>query len=132
MNVRRISAVFAVAVLISAAASGAYAAEKPGKTGKPVDFTVRSEPTRLEPNAGRTFKYDASKGRFGFTLRMQQPETRPVSPNDVEAGAYFRITPSIQVGGAVALGEQELTPRGSRQVPEAEQPKVRLESKLKF
>ena len=123
------SVVLAAAALISAVAGSASAADKPSK---PVDFTVRSEPTRLEPNAGRTYKYDASKGRFGFTLRMQQPETRPVAPNDVEAGAYFRITPSLRVGGAVAFGEQELAPRATRPVREAEQPKVRLESTLKF
>jgi len=129
MTVRRMSVVLAAAALMSAVAGGAFAADKPAKPT--VDFSVRSEPTRLEPNAGRTYKYDASKGRFGITLRMQQPETRPVSPNDVEAGAYFRITPSLRVGGAVALGEQELAP-GARPVREAEQPKVRLESTLKF
>ncbi|MBL8770127.1 MAG: hypothetical protein JNK30_01995 [Phenylobacterium sp.] len=129
MEFRRTSFALAAAALVSVAASGAWAADK---ASKPVDFTVRSEPTRLDPNAGRTFKYDASKGRFGITVRLQQPETRPVSPNDVQAGAYFRITPSIQVGGSVALGEQDLAPRGSRPVREADQPKVRLESTLKF
>jgi hypothetical protein len=128
MTVRRMSAVFVAAALTSAVAGGAWAADKPSK---PVDFTVRSEPTTLADKTGRTYKYDASKGRFGFTLQMQQSETRPVSPNDVQAGAYFRITPSIQVGGSVALGEQELTPRVNPVRP-ADQPKLRLESKLKF
>ncbi len=122
------SAVFAAAALTSAVAGGAWAADKPSK---PVDFTVRSEPTRIEPNGGRTFRYDASKGRFGFTLQMQQPDTRPATPNDVQAGAYFRITPSLQFGGSVALGEQELTPRVNPVRP-VDQPKLRLESKLKF
>ena len=123
------SAVFAAAALTSAVAGSAWAADKPSK---PVDFTVRSEPTRLEPNGGRTYKYDATKGRFGFTLQMQQSETRPVAPNDVQAGAYFRITPSIQVGGSVALGEQEFTPRASPARPAVDAPKLRLESTLKF
>ena len=122
------SAVFAAAALTSAVAGGAWAADKPSK---PVDFTVRSEPTTLADKTSRTYRYDASKGRFGFTLQMQQSETRAVAPNDVQAGAYFRITPSIQVGGSVALGEQDLTPRRNQARP-ADQPKVRLETLFKF
>jgi hypothetical protein len=121
------SAVFAAAALMSAVAGGASAADK----GKPVDFTVRSEPTTVAPNGGRSYTYDASKGRFGFTLRMQQPDDRAATPNDVQAGAYFRITPSVRVGGSVALGEQELAPRANQARP-ADAPKVRLESSLKF
>lgn len=121
------SVAIAAAALMSAVAGGACAAEK----GKPVDFTVRSEPTTVAPNGGRSYTYDASKGRFGFTLRMQQPDDRAATPNDVQAGAYFRITPSVRVGGSVALGEQELTPRANQARP-ADTPKLRLESTLKF
>jgi hypothetical protein len=128
MNIRCTSVAIAAAALLGAGAGAAQAADK----GRPVDFTVRTEPTVIGPNAGRTFKYDASKGRFGFTLQMQQPDTRPVAPNDVQAGAYFRITPSIQVGGSVALGDQELTRRANPARPATDTPKVRLESTLKF
>ena len=127
MNFRRISMMIAAATLISGAASGAWAADK----GRPLDFTVRSEPAAVAPNSGRTVKWDASKGRFGFTLDMQQPDERPLVPNDIQAGAYFRITPSIRVGGSVALGEQDLTPRANQARP-ATTPKVRLESTFKF
>lgn len=118
----------AAAALISAAAGVAHAADKPSK---PVDFTVRAEPTTLAPNGGKALKYDASKGRFGFTLDVQQPDGRPAVGNDVQAGAYFRITPSIRVGGSVALGEQELSPRANQARP-ADSPKVRLQSTFKF
>jgi hypothetical protein len=128
MSIRRTSAVFAAAALMSAAAGGAWAADKPSK---PVDFTVRAEPAGAAPEAPRSTKLDASKGRFGFTFDMQQPDGRPATPNDVSAGAYFRITPSLRVGGAVALGEQDLTPQRNRARP-ADQPKVRLETKFKF
>lgn len=112
---------------MSTVGGAACAADK----GKPVDFTVRNEPTTAAPNGGRSYTYDASKGRFGFTLQMQQPENREATPNDVQAGAYFRITPSIRVGGSVALGDQELTPRANQARP-ADAPKLRLESTLKF
>ncbi len=128
MNKRRLSVVLAAAALVSAVAGGAYAADKPSK---PVDFTVKSEPITLAPNSGRNTKFDASKGRFGFVLDILQPDGRAAAPNDVSAGAYFRITPSVRVGGSVSLGEQDLTPRRNASRP-ADQPKVRLESTFKF
>ncbi len=128
MSNRRTSIGFALAALFSAMAGGAYAADNPAR---PVDFTVRSEPTSVAPNGGRTLKWDASKGRFGFTLDMRQTTERPSSLNDVKAGAYYRITPSLRVGGSVALGPQELAPRAGR-APLADQPKVRLETAFKF
>lgn len=129
MSKRRTSVMtLAAAVLISTAAGVARADEKPGKA---LDFTVRSEPTTAAPEAGRILKYDASKGRFGLTLGIRQPDSREATANDVQAGAYFRITPSVRVGGSVALGEQDLTPRANQARP-ADQPKVRLETLFKF
>lgn len=120
-------AMIVVAALASAAANGAWAADK----GKTVDFTVRSEPATAAPDAGRLFRWDASKGRFGITVNLQQPSERPSTLNDVQAGAFFRITPSLRVGGSVALGDQELTPRANAARP-ADAPKVRLETNFKF
>ena len=127
MSKRRMSVVIVAAALISAAGGIASAADKPAT--KPMDFTVKSEP--MNPIAGRNMKFDASKGRFGFTLDVQQSDGRPTAPNDVSAGAYFRITPSVRVGGSVALGEQDLTPRRNQSRP-ADQPKVRLETAFTF
>lgn len=127
MSVGRIGAMIAVAALLSAGAGGAHAADK----GKRIDFTVKSEPAAAAPGAGRVQMYDASKGRFGVTLGVRQSDARESTLNDVQAGAYFRITPSLRVGGSVALGEQELTPRANQARP-ADAPKVRLESTFKF
>jgi hypothetical protein len=127
MSKGRISVLIAATALLSAAAGGASAADK----GRHVDFSVRAEPTAAAPNSGKTLKYDASKGRFGLTLNLQQPDVRPSTLNDVEAGAYFRITPSLRVGGSVTLGEQQLVPRPNEVRP-TEQPKVRLQSTFKF
>jgi hypothetical protein len=127
MGRRRIVGTIAAAALISAAASAAQAADKI----RPLDFSMRSEPTAVAPNSGKTLKVDASKGRFGLTLNLQQPDERPAVMNDVQAGAYFRITPSLRVGGSVALGDQELTPRANTARP-ADTPRVRLETAFKF
>ena len=128
MSLRRISFVIAATAIVSAASGVALAADK----SRPVDFTVRSEPTASLPNAGTTLKWDASKGRFGFTLDVRQPSERPSTFNDVKAGAYYRITPSLRVGGSVSLGPETLTPpRGAGALP-VDQPKVRLETAFKF
>ena len=139
MSDRRLSVVIAAAALMSAVSAHAWAGDKPHK---PLDFTVKAEPLALAPNAitpnafapsaGRVMKWDASKGRFGFTVDMQQPGERPLLPNDIQAGAYYRITPSLRVGGAVALGEQELTPRANTAAPPASAPRVRVETKFRF
>jgi hypothetical protein len=130
MNVARLSVALVATVLLSTAAGAAHAQTK----GKAMDFTVKSEPTAIVPNAGQTVKYDASKGRFGVTLSLQQPDVRPSTLNDVQAGAYYRITPSLRVGGSVSLGEEDqrlTTPRLTPTAP-VEQPKVRLETRFKF
>lgn len=128
MSIRRISFVIASAALLSAAAGGAWAADK---ISRPVDFTVKSEPVTAAPNAARALRYDARTGRFGFTLSIEQPEVRPTTGNDVQAGAYFRITPSLRIGGSVALGEQDLNLRPSPGRP-ADAPKVTLQTAFKF
>ena len=131
MSFRRHSFALAAAVLVSTAAGAAHAADK---APRPFDFTVKSEPAAPLPNAGKTTNVDASKGRFGVTLNLQQPDVRPQGLSDVQAGAYFRITPSLRVGGSVALGEQTQQQLNRRMAPtpQDEQPKVRLETKFKF
>lgn len=128
MSVRRLSVVIGMAALVSAAAGGAWAGDK---VSKPVDFTVRTEPLALAPNSGQALKMDAAKGRFGVTVTLQQPGERRSTPNDIAAGAYYRITPSVRVGGSVAFGDQDLTPRANQARP-ADSPKVRLETAFKF
>lgn len=128
MVVRRISAAFAAATLLSVVGGAAHAADRI----KPYDFTVRSEPTAAAPLSGQTTKVDASKGRFGVTLSLQQPDVRSSTLNDVAAGAYYRITPSLRVGGSVSLGDNAL--QNNRALPSrpTETPRVRLETAFKF
>lgn len=126
-SAHRWSVAFAAAALVAAATGVAHAADK----GKKVDFTVRAEPAAAMPGASKIMKYDASKGRFGLTMELQQQNMREQTLGDVQAGAYYRITPSLRVGGSVVLGEQPLM-QGVEPPRPAEQPKVRLETKFKF
>src|SRR5512138_2815961 len=122
------AAVFAVA-LMSAAAGTAHAADK----GRPIDFTVRTEPTAAAPQSGVTTRWDASTRHWGVTVNLQQPNARPSTLNDVQAGAYYRITPSLRVGGSVALGSGQELQRftAPAAVRPADAPKVRLETAFK-
>ena len=123
---RRILLVAASALL--GAAGAAHAADR----SKPIDFTVRSETSPVASSALKSLKWDARKGRWGVTLNMDQSDARPSTLNDVQAGAYYRITPSLRVGGAVALGEEQVTPGPKKIGSEEGQPRVRLESSFKF
>lgn len=128
MPVHRIRSLIASAALFCAAAAVAHAAEQP----RNFDFTVKNEPTSSAPGAMQAMSWDARKGRWGLTLNLEQPDARASTLNDVQAGAYYRLTPSLRVGGAVALGEQQLTPGPRKIVPDEGQPRVRLETKFKF
>jgi hypothetical protein len=127
MSVRRILSVVLTTALLSAAAGVAQAQTKT----KPIDFTVRSESSVVSPGSS-SMKWDARKGKWGLTLNLEQPDARPSTLNDVQAGAYYRITPSLRVGGAVALGEQEVVPGPKKITPDNGQPRVRLETAFKF
>lgn len=130
MSVRRMTVLVATAALLGAVAGGAHAADKKPAT---VDFTVRQEPPLMPAGGAKTMKWDARKGRWGLTLNLEQPEARASTLNDVEAGAYYRITPSLRVGGAVALGDQNLVAGAPKKPGQDDgQPRVRLETNFKF
>jgi len=106
-------------------------AVQPAASTKPMDFTVRAETTPLSPGA-QTMKWDAAKGHWGVTLNLKQPEARASTANDIQAGAYYRITPSLRVGGSLAFGEQPVAPGPKPNPADVGQPRVQLETKFKF
>ena len=70
------------------------------------------------------------KARWGLKLDLNQPVGRDVQLKDIQAGAFYRLTPSLQVGGAVSLGDSARLTRNS--APEDQAPRVRLETAFKF
>jgi hypothetical protein len=128
---RNFSLLIAATALFSAATSVAQAADAKAKP-QSLDVTVRSDTSSI-PNAGmRSLEWDARKGRWGVTLNMDQSDARPTSLNDVQAGAYYHITPSLRVGGAVALRDEQVNPGPKKIGSEESRPRVRLESTFKF
>lgn len=115
------------AALMGLAATASHAESRKA----PLNVTVRSE-APIAPQGARALQWDAQKGRWGLTLNMEQPQTRAMQLNDVQAGAYFRITPSLRIGGAVALSDRPAAQSYNKVQPEDRQPRVRLETAFKF
>jgi ABC-type glycerol-3-phosphate transport system substrate-binding protein len=131
MSVRKVALLVAT-VAAFGLASGAVQAAPAAVTAstKPMDFTVHAETSPV--SGAQVMKWDAAKGHWGVTLNLQQPEARAATANDIQAGAYYRITPSLRVGGSLAFGEQQVVPGPKPNPADAGQPRVQLETKFKF
>jgi hypothetical protein len=128
-----VTAVSAMA-LSGAMVAAAHAAD-PLKPDSAVTLTDRNQwgPQSVH----KSFQWDAGKGRWGVKLDFDQPaSSRGVAWQDVQAGAYFNVTPSISVGGAVQIRDAStLTNQSNPQGPIAlppNAPRVRLETQFKF
>jgi len=113
----------------------AHAETAKPKTPAEVTFTTRDNFTPGASQWGlqgarKSMQWDASKGRWGLKLDMEQPVRGEMALKDVQAGAYFKVTPSLRVGGAVNLGDRDQVSR--ELAPRQAAPRVRLESSLKF
>ena len=135
---KSIAAISALILLGSAAAAHAAPVQLAAKTTE--NFTVRGENARGDfksaqfgPAAKNTLQFDATKGRWGLKLDLDQPIDRAIEASDVRAGAFFKLTPSLRVGGAVSLGEQDARTMVRKAQPLQEAaPRVRLETAFKF
>ena len=114
MSVRGFAMLVATTALLGAACGAAQAAPAgqvagvtPGVTTKPLDFTVQPDSLSAIPG-GQAMKLDAAKNRWGVTLSVHQPDTRQSTLNDIQAGAYYKITPALRVGGAFAFGSEQV------------------------
>jgi hypothetical protein len=129
MSGRQIATILGAAAALAATAGAAQAADAP----KPMDFTVHPDPAAAVAPAGpKALRLDARRGRWGVTLNLQQPDTRESTLNDIQAGAYYHITPSLRVGGSLAFGEQQVVPGPKPNAADTGQPRVQLETKFKF
>jgi hypothetical protein len=134
MSVRKVALLVATVAAFGLAGGAARAAPAQAAVAtstKPMDFTVHAETSPLSPGT-QVMKWDAAKGHWGVMLNVQQPEARAATANDIQAGAYYRITPSLRVGGSLAFGEQQVVPGPKLNPADAGQPRVQLETKFKF
>lgn len=74
------------------------------------------------------------KGKWGIKFDVNQPETSPSGLNDIDAGAFYKLTPSLRVGGTLGFGEKTdpLKPEPSQLQGNKKQPRLRLETTFNF
>lgn len=94
------------------------------------DFNTHA--VQYGPSSKKTLQFDATKGRWGLKLDLDQPVDREVRLEDVRAGAFFKLTPALQVGGAVSLSQPDPKVLISKAQPPEATPRVRLETAFKF
>lgn len=71
-------------------------------------------------------------GRWGIDFSLSQPQGRDAQWGDVAAGAYYRVSPRLQVGASAGLSEPPVDPARPAQDSSRSQPRVRLESIFRF
>lgn len=131
-----IAGIAALTLLGSASMALAQSAPARPRTPSAADaFIVRGDFNFRDSQFGsqsgrRTLVWDAKKGRWGLMLDITPRADVDSQARDVEAGAFFRVTPQLRVGGAVGVGPQvtPLRKPGDRE----ETPRVRLETAFKF
>ena len=87
---------------------------------------------RTAPPAPRRGLRWYDTGRWGLNFNMNQPVGRETQWGDVEAGAYYSVTPRLSVGAAAGLARPEQDPARAPESDSRSQPRIRLESIFKF
>jgi len=81
----------------------------------------------------KTFEYDTAKSRWGFKFDFEQQPGLGTDWKSAQAGAFFKVTPSLRVGAGVSLSDsQNPTTTGNALVQPPVPPRVHLETTLKF
>ncbi|HEY1449161.1 MAG TPA: hypothetical protein VGF33_11560 [Caulobacteraceae bacterium] len=120
----------AVASTLAASAFAAHAEDARVMLVSESDFAAPSMGAVASPR--RTLEWDASKGRWGLSLGVEQRFTdRDVQFKDVSPGVYYRLTRRLHIGGAVSLAPDEVQTLRMGQ-PQLPAPRVRLETVFKF
>ncbi len=88
--------------------------------------------TGAQPAPARRGLRFNENGRWGLNLNFSQPVGRESELGDVEAGAYYRLSPRLRVGAAAGLSAPETDPARAPETDRRTQPRLRLESIFKF
>lgn len=114
------------AVLLGTVGATAHAETAPARTAN--SFTA-AEPSPWTLTAPRkTLQWD-SKGRWGLRVDMDKPTNRDTNWSDVEAGAFFKVTPSLRVGGTVGLAP---LPTPQKLLPQDPGARVHVQTNFQF
>lgn len=130
----KVIAATVVALAFAGAAVDAQAQSRPAKPRPRLELTTPSPAASANDwgpqNRRRSLELN-SDGRWALKLDYDQPTTRDMQWRDVEAGAYYRVNPSLRVGGAVGLGSTSRAPNAVTD-DDRPAPRVRLETTFRF
>jgi len=131
---RTIAIVAAVGAMMAAAGARAQTAHAPINITSDAfsSFNSAADQSHWSPQPAQKSLFWDQKGHWGLKLDLSQPVGRDMQLRDVQAGAYFHITPSIRVGGAVALGDSSQFDRTTVLPQQSQAPRVKLETNFKF
>ena len=85
--------------------------------------------TPAQPRRGLRWN---DNGRWGLDFNLNQPVGREAQWGDLEAGAYYRLSPRLRVGAAAGLATPEQDPARAPETDRRSQPRVRLETLFRF
>ena len=80
----------------------------------------------------KTFEWDAAKSRWGLKFDVEQQAGAFSDWKNVQAGAFFKVTPSLRVGAGVSLSDTTTATNGVPISQTAVPPRVHLETAFKF
>ncbi len=132
----RISLAAISALALLAVGAGARAETAGGQAGVPAADglnirTIDPNHWNSQPASSHKSLLWSQKNRWSLKLDMNQPVGREMQLRDIQAGAYYRVTPSLRVGGSVAFSEEPNQPN-SAPLPTTQAPQVKLETTFKF
>jgi hypothetical protein len=80
----------------------------------------------------RTFEWDAGKSPWGLKFDVEQQPGATSEYKNVQAGAFFKLTPSLRVGAGVSLSDAQNNPTNNPLAQTPAPPRVHLETAFKF
>ena len=92
---------------------------------------AQAAPTASASTQRRSLRW-IDGGRWGLDFNLSQPVGREADWGDVEAGAYYRVSPRLRLGASAGLSTPRTDPARAPETDGRAQPRVRLESIFKF
>ena len=124
---------FGAAVLLGAAGAVSAQSSTGARARTPVVSLAEAQSAqRATPAPQRRGLRWNDNGRWGLNFNLNQPVGRETQWGDVEAGAYYSVTPRLRVGAAAGLGAADQDPARAPETDRRSQPRIRLESLFKF
>lgn len=124
-----------IAGLVGALALVGLAGEASAQARSRAPAVTLSEASAAQSNAPapqrRGLRWNEN-GRWGLNFNLNQPVGRQTEWGDVEAGAYYSLSPRLSVGAAAGLGRPQQDPARAPETDRRSQPRIRLESIFKF